>query len=186
MKMYNLRTRDQRRPPPDPRHATRRAHQQPWTGVTGAIRGSFQQPWTGIKNTIRGSRQQPQTGVRHAIRGQKADKTNRIINICTYNTRTINDLNTDTRDTMLQELENVNWDVIGFSETKEKDNKIQLLDAGHKIFFSSNGTTRSNGVGFLVNKGFASLIEDYRPLSDRLAVLEDHTDPMLLPYFQVP
>ena len=119
-----------------------------------------------MKNTIRGSRQQPQTGGGHAIRGQKADKTNRIINICTYNTRTINDLNTDARDAMLQELENVNWDVIGFSEMKEKDNKIELLDVGHKIFFSSNGTTRSNGGGFLVNKRFASLIEDYRPLSE--------------------
>ena len=63
----------------------------------------------------------------------------------------------------IQELENVNWDVIGFSETKEKDKKINLLDAGHKIIFSSNGITRSNDVGFLVNKRFASLIEDYRP-----------------------
>ena len=58
-----------------------------------------------------------------------------------------------------------------YDASGEKDNKIELLDAGHKIFFSSNGTTRSNGLGFLVNKRFASLIEDYRLLSDRLAVL---------------
>ena len=42
------------------------------------------------------------------------------MNICIYNTRTINDLNTDALDTMLYEIENINWDVIGFSETKIK------------------------------------------------------------------
>nr|XP_027214189.1 craniofacial development protein 2-like [Penaeus vannamei] len=34
-----------------------------------------------------------------------------------------------------------------------------------------NETSRSNGVGFLVNKTCSPLIEDYQPISDRLALL---------------
>ena len=167
--MYNQRSKDQRGPPPDPCHATRRAHQQPRTGVTEAIRGSFQQPRTGMRQTIRGSCQQPRTGMRQAIRGEKSNK---IMNICTYNPRTINDLNTHALDTMLYEIENINWDIIGFSETKEKESKIVSMDGnGFKLFLSGNDTSRSNGVGFLVNKTLASLVEDYQPISDRLAML---------------
>ena len=171
--MYNLRSQDQRGPPLDPRHASRRAHQQPRTGVTEAIRGAYQQPRTDMQHTTRGSRQQPRTGVRHAIRGKRTNKT---INVCTYNPRTINDLNTEAFDIMLRELENVNWDVIGFSETKEKECKIEVLeDLNHKLFLSGNSTTRSNGVGFLVNKNLCPLIEDYQPISDRLALLSIRT-----------
>ena len=152
--MYNLKLRTQRGPPPDPRRANRRAHQQPRTSVTEAIRGSFQQPRTGMRRAIRG------------------EKSNRIMNICTYNPRTINDLNTHALDTMLYEIEKINWDIIGFSETKEKESKIVSMDeSGFKLFLSGNDISRSNGVGFLVNKSFASLVDDYQPISDRLAVL---------------
>ena len=122
-----------------------------------------------MRQTIRGSCQQPRTGMRQAIRGEKSNK---IMNICTYNPRTINDLNTHALDTMLYEIENINWDIIGFSETKEKESKIVSMDGnGFKLFLSGNGTSRSNGVGFLVNKTLASLVEDYQPISDRLAML---------------
>ena len=88
-----------------------------------------------------------------------------------YNTRTINDLNTNARNTMLQEIENLNWCVIGFSETKKKENKIELLGVEHKVFFYSNDIVRSNGVGFLVNKRFASLtLSDPGVSSSRYAV----------------
>ena len=42
---------------------------------------------------------------------------------------------------------------------------------GFKLFLSGNDTSRSNGVGFLVNKTLAPLVEDYQPISDRLAML---------------
>jgi len=44
----------------------------------------------------------------HANRG----KTNKIVNICSYNTRTINDLNSDVFDTMIHELDNVTWSIV--------------------------------------------------------------------------
>ena len=122
MKKYNLEPQIQRGPPPDPRHATRRAHQQPRTGVTDAIRGSFQQPRTGMRHTIRGACQQPRVDMQYATRGEKPKSLKKngknTMNICTYNTRTINDLNTDALDTMLYEIENINWDVIGFFRNK--------------------------------------------------------------------
>jgi len=43
------------------------------------------------------------------------------VNICTYNTRTINNLHSDAFDTMIHELENVNWSIVGLAETKERD-----------------------------------------------------------------
>ena len=76
--------------------------------------------------------------MRQAIRGI----INQIMNICTYNTRTINDLNTGT---------------------------IESLDNhGHRLFLSGNETSRS---GFLVKNNHVPLIENYEPISDRLAVL---------------
>ena len=145
-------SRFQRGPPPDPRRATRRAHQQPRTGVSDAIRGSCQQP---------------RTGMRHATRG----KSNQCLNVCTYNTRTINDLNVHARDTMLHEISDINWDVIGLSETKEKETKIEPLECGNQLFLSGNNTSRSNGVGFLVKKSLVSTVDEFDPISDRLAVL---------------
>jgi len=100
--MTNPQFRVSRGPPTDPHRVTRRAHQQPRTDMTRLNRGQCQQP---------------RTGMLHANRG----KTNKIVNICSYNTNTINDLNSDVFDTMIHELENVNWSIVGLAETKERD-----------------------------------------------------------------
>ena len=81
--------------------------------------------------TIRGSCQQPRTGMRHATRG----KSNQCLNVCTYNTRTINDLNVHARDTVFHEISDMNWDAIALSETKEKETKIESLECGNQLFF---------------------------------------------------
>ena len=74
---------------------------------------------------------------------------------------------------MLQELENVKWDIVGLAETKMKESKIEILeDSGHQIFFSGNEISTSHGVGFLVNKLLVPFIDDYDPISDRLATLK--------------
>ena len=94
------------------------------------------------------------------------------MNICTYNTRTINDLNPESLNIMLRELQYINWDIVGFSETKCKENNITTVDkTGHRLFLSGNETSRSNGVGFLVKKKLIPLVNDYKAISDRLAVL---------------
>ena len=67
----------------------------------------------------RGPSQQPRTGMRHANRG---------LPLKFLNTRTINDLNEDSLETILYELEHVKWDIIGFAETKMKESKIEILE----------------------------------------------------------
>ena len=98
----------QRGRPSDPYPAISRAHQQPRTDVTDATRGEPQQP---------------RTGVLHANRGKETIAKKSSFNICTYNTRTINDLHDDALDVMLQELSNVNWDVIGLPKLRRKNLK---------------------------------------------------------------
>lgn len=160
-----------RRRPPDPRITTRRAHQQPRTGVTESNRGSHQQPRTGVSKVNRGVHQQPRTGMTNTKR-KYSKTTKRNFNLCTYNTRTINDLNQDALETMIVELDNISWDIVGLAETKVLQSKIEIhVNSGHKLFLSSNEISRSNGVGFLVHRSCISLIEGYQPVSDRLAVL---------------
>ena len=150
----------QRGLPPYPRLAIRRAHWQPRTNVSDVNRGSPQQPRTEV--------------LQHTNRGQTPPPITKrsILNICTYNTRTVNDLNTDARAIMLEELKDIKWDVVGMSETKMKDSDIQTIEeSGDRIYFSGNNVSRSNGVGFLVKKYLIPNVEVYDPISDRLAVL---------------
>ena len=57
------------------------------------------QPRTGMRHTIRGACQQPRTDMQYETRGEKPKSLKKngknTMNIYTYNTRTINDLNTD-------------------------------------------------------------------------------------------
>ena len=43
-------------------------------------------------------------------------------------TRTINDLDFDKFDIMLEEIKRINWDIIGFAETKYRVSKIVYMD----------------------------------------------------------
>ena len=73
---------------------------------------------------------------------------------------------------MLHEISNMNWDIIGLSETKVKETSIEPLDNfGHQMFLSGNDTSRSNGVGFLVKKSLVPMVDEFDSISDRLAVL---------------
>ncbi len=49
------------------------------------------------------------------------------------------------------------------------ESSITIHESGHHIFSSSNNTSRSNGVGFLVHKSIVDSVLDYVAISDRLA-----------------
>ena len=73
---------------------------------------------------------------------------------------------------MIHELEKIKWDIVGLAETKVKKSQISVHEtSGHKLFFSSNEISPSNGVGFLVNKSCVPMIEDYYSISDRRVVI---------------
>ena len=144
-------------PPPDHRRANRRAHRQLRTDVTDTNRRPLLQPRTIVADANRGNI----SSITHKNK----------LYMGTYNTRTINDLNLDSRDVMLHELKSMKWDIIGLSETKIKDSEIETITDNHRLYSSGNGNSRSNGVGFLVHKRLIPSITDYRGISDRLALL---------------
>ena len=140
--------------PLDHRHANKRAHWQPRTNATDATMGSHVQSRT------------------HVGQANRENITKKSLDICTYNPQSISDLKQEDLDVMLVELENMRWDVLGISASQIKESSIEVLPScNHLLFNSGNETSRSNGVGFLVNKVISSSVCDYLGISDRLATL---------------
>ena len=137
-------------PPPDHRLANRRAYQQPRTDLADANRGV---------------RQQPRTDASKANRGR--NKTKQMY-VCSYNTRTLND---GGLDTLIEEIDNIKWSIIGLAETKLKTSEITTCKNGHMLYASGNDTKKSNGVGFLIHKSLANSVTGYQGFNDRLAYI---------------
>ena len=144
---------DQMGQPLDHCQVNKRAHWQSRTNVTGATRDQHVQSRTHVWNATR----------------EKLNK--KQLKIGTYNPQSISDLNTQDLDIMLVEIEKMQWDIIGLSGTQIKENSIEILPSGHKLFNSGNEVSRSNGTGFLVHKSITHLVSDYKDISDRLALL---------------
>ena len=99
------------------------------------------------------------------------------LNICTYNTRSLN----DTRlDAFIEELcpsnpesKSIKWDVIGLCKTKLKETFTQKTIKGHLLL--NNGVeaeeTASKGVGFLVQQSHIKSTIEFKPISPRLAMI---------------
>lgn len=66
-------------------------------------------------------------------------------------------------------LENVNWDIIGLSEVRREEEKIEEHD--NYIFYYKNVTAGLYGVGFIVKKNLKNEILEFRGISDRIAIL---------------
>ena len=69
-----------------------------------------------------------------------------ILNICTYNVRTLSD---DVYLASLEaEIENINWDVIGISEMRRQGESITELRFEHLIYVSGGDQQhKKHGVG---------------------------------------
>ena len=114
------------------------------------------------RHANRRARKQPRTCVTAMNRGH-------TMNICNYNTRTLNDNNLDI---LLNEIENINWDIIGLSETKIPKTEVTTTNKDHLLFTSGNQIQKRNGTGFLVHKKLKDHVIDFNPISDRIAVLK--------------
>ena len=139
--------------PLDHRHVNKRAHWQSRTNVADASRDPHVQSRTHARNAIR-------ENFKH-----------QSLRLCTYNPQSISDLQQEDFDTMLVELENMKWDIVGLSATQIKESRNEILPSGHSFYNSGNNLSRTNGVGFLVNKVISPFISDYNDISDRLATL---------------
>ncbi len=142
---------------PDRRNANRGASEHPPTLIADANRGTAQQ----------GSR---------AARGQTRDKARskkfQVLNICTYNVRTLNDEHLANLEV---ELENgFKWDIIGLAETKLKGCFKEKLSHGHLLFNSGvpESSRKFAGVGFIINKQHEENIMQFKGISERLCFLK--------------
>lgn len=96
------------------------------------------------------------------------------LNICTYNTRT---LRTDeSLESLLDELQNFKWDIIGLCETKRDGEGVVELQGGAWLF--NKGKTEDNkdakGIGFLIHPKFKDFVKEMKCHSNRVISLKIH------------
>ena len=101
-----------------------------------------------------------------------------VLNICTYNTRTIYN---EHLDNLLAELEyssdeqkQLNWDVIGICETKLHGKFKEALCNDHVLYHSGlpESERRMQGVGFLVKAKHVNSIIDFNSYSERTCLIK--------------
>ena len=94
------------------------------------------------------------------------------INICTYNTRTIR--TDESLESLLDELKDFKWDIIGLAETKREGESTIELPGG--IWLYNHGKTEDNkkakGIGFLIHQKFKNYIEEIKSYSNRVIALK--------------
>ena len=72
----------------------------------------------------------------------------------TYNVRSIAE--DHKLDQLLIELENINWHIVGVSETHRMEEELLQLKVSNHLFYNKGrDDTKRSGVGFLVNKNIA-------------------------------
>ena len=99
------------------------------------------------------------------------------LNILTYNTRT---LASEHLDNFLAELEpnldgqQVNWDIIGLSETKLHGKFTEVVANKHILYNSGPPETerRARGVGFLLNAKHVHTVLEFNSLSERVCLIK--------------
>ena len=118
-----------------------------------------------INTLINDASQRNPSGSCEAEKGR--DQTAKMY-ICTYNTRTLR--TEDDLNRLLEEITNLNWQIIGLSETKRTGEGLSQLPSGHWLY--EKGKTEDNkdakGIALLINKNFKDYIEDFRIHSDRI------------------
>ena len=72
----------------------------------------------------------------------------------------------------LHELCDDPWDVLIFAETWRAESIEQFQTEYGHWWYSSGGTGRQNGVGFLLNRRWPQA--DFKPVSNRYAILDIH------------
>lgn len=69
-------------------------------------------------------------------------------------------------------LEKEDWGIIGMSEIRRNYETIQERKSGNMLLHSSGNENGNYGTGFLVNKNMTSYIKNFKPITERIALLE--------------
>ena len=88
--------------------------------------------------------------------------------VYTYNVRTLSE--DHKLESLMEELENISWGIIGLSEVRrEQERLVQLQGSHHLFYYRGKENEKLNGVGFLINREIAGNIVKYDSVSDRVA-----------------
>ena len=99
-------------------------------------------------------------------------KPSKVIDICTYNVRTLH--NNEHLDCFLKEVKEIKWNIIGLCETKLSNVFVEAVKNNHSLYDSGvkENERRRNGVGFLVKNDFNNNVSEFKPISDRVAMMK--------------
>jgi len=102
--------------------------------------------------------------------------------ICTHNVRTLHDNNR--LDEYIEATKKIKWNVIGLAEIRRNYEYIGIYKKEH-LLCHTKATAGCRGVGFLVHKDLINSVKEFKPISDRLAVLIIKTKKFELGLLQV-
>lgn len=95
--------------------------------------------------------------------------------IATFNVRTLK--SQERLQELEEELMQINWDILGLSETRLSEEKCTVLHSGHMFFQNNKGTnSHIGGIGILVNKRIKHLVTKTVAISDRVIYIYSSTN----------
>ncbi|XP_044749743.1 uncharacterized protein LOC123310343 [Coccinella septempunctata] len=105
-------------------------------------------------------------GGRSSFKQKRKHKTLKLF-IATVNVRTLK--SQERLEELEEELTQINWDILGLSETRLLEEKCTILHSRH-MFFQNNKDTNPHigGIGILVNKRIKHLVTKIIAISDRV------------------
>ena len=104
-----------------------------------------------------------------------------FLNIATWNVRTL--YKKGKLDNVIMELEEYKIDILGMAAVRWTD-AGRIQKNGHLMFFSG-GKEHRNGVGVIVNRKYASAVQGYWPISERVMMVKIAGNPYDLAIIQV-
>ena len=99
-------------------------------------------------------------------------KTSKVLDICTYNVRTLH--NDEHLVCFLNKVKDIKWDIIGLCERKLSNVFVEAAKNNHYLYNSGvkENERRRNGVGLLVKNNFNNYVSEFKPISDRIAIMK--------------
>ena len=111
-------------------------------------------------------------------------KTRTPVNIGTWNVRTLRPFDTKVNIELQHTLKCYKWNILGLAEMRYKGNGEMTTSEGHKIYYSGSDK-HQYGVGFIINKANINCVINFKPISDRLALIRIQAKPFNITLIQV-
>ncbi|XP_072943439.1 uncharacterized protein [Epargyreus clarus] len=93
----------------------------------------------------------------------------RLLHLATYNTRTLR--NDEKIYELEEEIDKLNWSIIGLSEVRRQGEDSTILKSGNLLYHREGEHLSQGGVGFIVNKSLVNNIVEIKSVSPRVAYL---------------